>query len=944
MKKIIILLLLLEGLLPCLLAQPTVLMGSQTTVNNCGFIIYDNGGQSGDYAANVDQTLTIHSNDPGNGCVMVEIQNLDIDPSDTLIFYDGVGTGGTELHRINNSNYDPTGTFRYAATIQNSTGALTIRFVSDSAGGGAGFTIFASCMAPCQRVEIHLDTIHSSHKPHIDPDDGYYYVDVCPYDTVHFVAYCDYPDNNFSYPQSHALTTFMWDFDLSEVDSLGLTTVDHYFTPGRGYDVAISAVDSAHCPSLIPVTFRVRTSKNPIRDVAQLPPICAGQQLDLSVGYDHLSSVQLDSIGSEQITSLGVTDTVFLPDGINCPPYGYYYRSYVNFTAFAPNATITSANDILYVRLKIEHSAIEDIRIKLYCPNGSSVRIVPDYQNDGWGGVTHNFRTNLGLANRLQEVTTCDASQNPMGVAWNYVWSNNTTLGYQYANSPYGYCFEPQNVHVTANPYWDNSNGLGMYSYVIDSTDVANMTQVYHPSQNFSNLVGCPLNGSWFIEVQDLWTNDNGYIHEWEMALDPHLLPQNWSYTVNVDTTYIVGPGSNGMYVIPDTAGTLYYTAYVIDEYGCSYDTIVPLTVVSAPHPELGEDFSLCHGDMITLDVDYDAPGTTYMWNTGDETESIIVLSEGTYIVNIVTTDDSAGLSCSGRDSIHVASLPNPNVDFALSDTSGCAPLVVRTTNLTSPAGLDCTYSWMILNEDGTLAYASLMEEPAFEIDDPGTYSIALWATSADGCRDSLFKWNYIHVHPQPVAEFTAVPEISLFQESNGTIEFQSYTDLNILNNEGTTILWDFDDGTTDSASISPTHTYASWGDYNVTLSINSGFGCTSEITHTVTIEDNLIFPNVITPNGDNLNDVFAIENLNTNINLEDPDQYRSNELYIYDRWGKLVYKAKNYDTVSKDGQIMRGAQCFDALNLPDGVYYYSFYYKGKVKVVNYNGTLTVIR
>ena len=129
-----------------------------------------------------------------------------------------------------------------------------------------------------------------------------------------------------------------------------------------------------------------------------------------------------------------------------------------------------------------------------------------------------------------------------------------------------------------------------------------------------------------------------------------------------------------------------------------------------------------------------------------------------------------------------------------------------------------------------------------------------------------------------------------------------------------------------------------------MTLSINSGFGCTSEITHTVTIEDNLIFPNVITPNGDNLNDVFAIENLNTNINLEDPDQYRSNELYIYDRWGKLVYKAKNYDTVSKDGQIMRGAQCFDALNLPDGVYYYSFYYKGKVKVVNYNGTLTVIR
>ena len=97
----------------------------------------------------------------------------------------------------------------------------------------------------------------------------------------------------------------------------------------------------------------------------------------------------------------------------------------------------------------------------------------------------------------------------------------------------------------------------------------------------------------------------------------------------------------------------------------------------------------------------------------------------------------------------------------------------------------------------------------------------------------------------------------------------------------------------------------------------------------------------------DNLFDIF--DNFqkkffdNTNASLP-AFQYRSNELFIYDRWGKLVYKAKNYDTVSKDGQIMRGAQCFDALNLPDGVYYYSFYYKGKVKVVNYNGTLTVIR
>ena len=112
-----------------------------------------------------------------------------------------------------------------------------------------------------------------------------------------------------------------------------------------------------------------------------------------------------------------------------------------------------------------EHSAIEDIRIRLICPNGNACKIQPDYQNDGWGGISHYFRTNLGVANRLQDVASCNTSQNPMGIAWNYIWSNNTTLGYQYAPGTYGYCYEPVNVHYTYNPYWDD----GTQSYKIDS-------------------------------------------------------------------------------------------------------------------------------------------------------------------------------------------------------------------------------------------------------------------------------------------------------------------------------------------------------------------------------------------------------------------------------------------------------------------------------------------
>jgi gliding motility-associated-like protein len=120
--------------------------------------------------------------------------------------------------------------------------------------------------------------------------------------------------------------------------------------------------------------------------------------------------------------------------------------------------------------------------------------------------------------------------------------------------------------------------------------------------------------------------------------------------------------------------------------------------------------------------------------------------------------------------------------------------------------------------------------------------------------------------------------------------------------------------------------------------------GCGDSVSHVVVIEDDLIFPNVITPNGDGINDVWAIGNLNTDINFEDPDGYRTNELRISDRYGKVVFKAKNYDTYSKDGQIYVGTNPFSGQDLSDGVYFYTFSYKGKAKTTQWHGSITIVR
>lgn len=943
MKKILLSLFVILAGLTALQAQVITLgVSTETSVSGCAVSIYDNGGLNGNYSANMDNYVTICSNDGNNHAVRVnmELASFDVDCSDTLFIYDGESINSPLLVALTNCITDSvtSQTLSYAATVYNTSGCLTIRFVTDGAGEGAGFALTADCVRPCQRINVTLDSLASSKFPHLE-EDGYLYLDVCPYDTIRLVARGEYVDNDYSYHQSDNTSTFHWDMSWEELDILGGNELDYQFPAGRGYDVAISISDSAGCESYVPYTFRVRTSSNPIRKVLDFPEVCAGTEVELQVGYDFISALQVDTVGSEQLTALSVADTIFLPDGQDCGT-GCSYISPVTFTSFSPSATIQSANDILFVRINMEHSFIGDIWIRLTCPNQQYVSILKKMSGGssscsgnipqsewGWNG-SGSGGAYLGAAN---DDTGGGCNPTPMGQCWNYCWSNATNQGYTYSNNYYVY-----------------SGSTSMQP--IDSSNMASMTNIYHPDGSFENLVGCPMNGTWSIEVMDGYNIDNGYLCGWEIALDPSLLPQDWSYKVLVDSAWVVGPGADGPTVIPDSAGAIEYTIFIEDELGCIYDTINHMEVVGHPEPVLGEDYNICYGDITVLDPHYNQGGaegqvTEYRWNTGDDTETIDVLTAGDYYVSIVTTSQ-AGLSCEGSDTIHIDMYEKPIFDFEVPDMTGCAPLNLRIENNSTPEGSQ--YEWYILAFDdfgnSRLAYSSTQESPVFQLQDPGTYSLIVKMTSPDGCRDSLTMWNVISVNPQPIAEFEADPAISMMSENGGVVNFINYADESMVTGNSGSFYWDFGDGTVDSTTFAGPHTFTSWGDFNVTLHVESNSGCSSEIIHTVVIDQDLIFPNVITPNGDGINDVFAIENLNTNINPEDPDGYRNNHLMIYDRWGKKVYDAKNYDTYANNGTIYPGNQVFDASGLQDGVYYYSFHYKGKAKTITFNGSITVLR
>jgi gliding motility-associated-like protein len=88
-------------------------------------------------------------------------------------------------------------------------------------------------------------------------------------------------------------------------------------------------------------------------------------------------------------------------------------------------------------------------------------------------------------------------------------------------------------------------------------------------------------------------------------------------------------------------------------------------------------------------------------------------------------------------------------------------------------------------------------------------------------------------------------------------------------------------------------------------------------VTITVRDKDCITIPNIITPNGDDINDYFEIPCLDTGF-------YPNNSLVIYNQWGDKVFEESPYSNdPSKAWQgTLEGEPGKD---LPDGVYYYIF-------------------
>jgi gliding motility-associated-like protein len=242
---------------------------------------------------------------------------------------------------------------------------------------------------------------------------------------------------------------------------------------------------------------------------------------------------------------------------------------------------------------------------------------------------------------------------------------------------------------------------------------------------------------------------------------------------------------------------------------------------------------------------------------------------------------------------------PLPDLSYTVSDSIGCEPFTITfASNHTEAANDSARYQWRFADGHYIDMYgASSQVDNRYRY--AGKYTPELIITSSFGCSDSV-TGNAIIIQPVPEAVFTFDPPRADFLNPGVTFTDKS---------KGAFLYdWDFGDNFGQSTMQHPKYSYNDTGDYNVRLVVTSPLGCTDTSLRIFRVEEvyKVYIPNSFTPDGDNLNDVFAPR-------LMGADVYN---LKIFNRWGSLIYDS------GKEMKPWNGELEGDNLAAP-GAYFY---------------------
>ncbi len=393
-----------------------------------------------------------------------------------------------------------------------------------------------------------------------------------------------------------------------------------------------------------------------------------------------------------------------------------------------------------------------------------------------------------------------------------------------------------------------------------------------------------------------------------------------WSWSPGGETTQSIT-------LAPTTPDAYLYTLTSSSEY--CFDKVTSATFEVFPIPVA--EFSVdpldegCTGESIVFEyLGNTTSETIFEWNFGDgsqinnqENPTHIYTLPGTYSVYLHVDE----YICDNDTTIWLKINPLPAPDFSADIFEGCSPIdVVFQDNSTDVIQPGATYEW----DFGDGQTSTDIGSTSHQYIQAGLFDVSLKIQNTDRCGETIIKSSYVQVNPNPIADFEADPPITTMDTP--IIDF---IDLTITDSAIITYDWDFGDGEYDTVQ-NPSHTYSLANNYEVILIVKTVNGCRDTIRGNVALTEEavLFIPNAFTPNNDGLNDEFEIKG--TSI--------ADYNLYIYDRWGKVVWSTHNFE-VYWDGTNKSGDP------VSPGSYIYQIVGTDYLNQgINYQGTVTVIR
>jgi gliding motility-associated-like protein len=545
-------------------------MGGPDVVFECGTdalftddnLIDAGGGVQNAYSC-ANNTITICPDVAGDAIqinfLVFSLQtNANPNFNDVLYVYDGPDNGAPLVGAGTGNSFNG---ISYTASFNNPSGCLTFVFDCNNGatGGNVGWAGSISCVTPCSYPVSGLELI--SPDPFSPQPGSSVSVGLCPDEEVTFSAASAFGTDGF------ALDSLVWNWGDGSVQTTavsdGLEVVHTYPIPGE-YIVTLTVVDENYCFSTNLEPHQVLVSTIPIFNADFTTPICVG-----APGFLNGNPVQ--SITWTALPPVGVSEEEELPDNTGIP---FVSDLFIDF--FEQDQVLENCEDIELITVNIEHSWVGDLTFWITCPDGTEVILL---ENGPTGTADPNGCT-----------PDDDVENNDLGIVdvlgWDYSWSMDAEWV----------------LDDIANP--DMADPIPAGTYL--------------PCGDLCDFVGCPLNGIWSFTVFDQWGGDDGFLYEWGIDFNPEIVPGVTTFTpeigLELDSSYWqVTTADEGVVFISDDAnyvdlnfpnpGLFDFTYEVTNNFGCTWDTTVNITVIQGPENNIsaGGDLIFCQNPVQLL-------------------------------------------------------------------------------------------------------------------------------------------------------------------------------------------------------------------------------------------------------------------------------------------------------------------------------------------------------